>query len=118
MSQEVWRNKTESISSLDRLARNTLTMDLPEARSCREAREQSRKEMHVLNEKLASQLEKSAIDQSLIDIYAYCAYYFDIALIHKYYKKRWIVANSGIQFDVRFVLFETRHLDVPISQSF
>ncbi|RTG80167.1 uncharacterized protein DC041_0012320 [Schistosoma bovis] len=61
MSQEVWRNKTESISSLDRLARNTLTMDLPEARSCREAREQSRKEMHVLNEKLASQLEKVSI---------------------------------------------------------
>ncbi|XP_018649644.1 putative intermediate filament proteins [Schistosoma mansoni] len=61
MSQEVWRSKTESLSSLDRLARNTLTMDLPEARNCREAREQSRKEMHVLNEKLASQLEKMRI---------------------------------------------------------
>ncbi|KAH8862288.1 Intermediate filament protein A [Schistosoma japonicum] len=61
MSQEYWRNKTESTSSLDRLARNTLSMDLPEARSCREAREQSRKDMHNLNEKLASQLEKMRI---------------------------------------------------------
>ncbi|CAH8528441.1 unnamed protein product [Heterobilharzia americana] len=59
MSKEPWNStKTGSISSLDRLARSTLSMDLPEARSCREAREQSRKEMHVLNEKLASQLEK------------------------------------------------------------
>ncbi|CAH8843341.1 unnamed protein product [Trichobilharzia szidati] len=61
MSQELWRSKTGSVSSLDRLAKSTLSMDLPEARNCREAREQSRKEMHVLNEKLASQLEKMRI---------------------------------------------------------
>ncbi|KAG5449233.1 Intermediate filament protein B, variant 4 [Clonorchis sinensis] len=47
-----------SINSLDGLARSTISLEVPEARSCREAREQSRKEMHVLNEKLASQLEK------------------------------------------------------------
>lgn len=47
-----------SMNSLDRLARSTLSLNVPEAKTCREAREQSRKEMHVLNEKLAAQLEK------------------------------------------------------------
>ncbi|KAA0194945.1 Neurofilament protein [Fasciolopsis buskii] len=51
-------NQAGSYGSLDNLARSTMSLDVPEARNCREAREQSRKEMHALNEKLASQLEK------------------------------------------------------------
>ncbi|KAF7257963.1 hypothetical protein EG68_04617 [Paragonimus skrjabini miyazakii] len=55
--QQRWK-QLGSLGSLDGLARSTVSLDVPEARSCREAREQSRKEMHFLNEKLASQLEK------------------------------------------------------------
>ncbi|VDP65696.1 unnamed protein product [Schistosoma mattheei] len=57
----------------------------------------------------------TAIDQSVIGICVSCAYCLDIALIHKHYKQRWIVASSGIQ-DARFVLVGTRQLDVPASQ--
>ncbi|VDO60279.1 unnamed protein product [Schistosoma margrebowiei] len=37
-------------------------------------------------------------------------------LLAYHYKQRWILPNSGIQ-DVRFVLFGTHQLDVPVSQS-
>ncbi|THD20852.1 70 kDa neurofilament protein [Fasciola hepatica] len=57
-SQDNRWNQAGSYGSLDNLARSTMSLDVPEARTCREAREQSRKEMHVLNEKLASQLER------------------------------------------------------------
>ncbi|CAL8091582.1 unnamed protein product [Calicophoron daubneyi] len=55
--QQRWK-QIGSMGSLDGLARSTISLDVPEARNCREAREQSRVEMHALNEKLASQLEK------------------------------------------------------------
>ncbi|VDO92857.1 unnamed protein product [Schistosoma curassoni] len=60
---------------------------------------------------------RTAIDHSLIDICASCVHCLDIALINSLYKQRWIVASSGIQFDVHFVLFGTRQLYVPASQN-
>ncbi|VDP65542.1 unnamed protein product, partial [Schistosoma mattheei] len=59
---------------------------------------------------------KTAIDQSFIGMSACCVYCLDIALNHKHYKQRRLVASSGTQ-DARFVLFGTRQLDVPASQS-
>ncbi|VDP57570.1 unnamed protein product, partial [Schistosoma margrebowiei] len=49
----------------------------------------------------------TAIGQSLVGICASCADCFDEALSQKLFKQRWIVANSEIRFDTRFVLFET-----------
>ncbi|VDP76403.1 unnamed protein product [Schistosoma mattheei] len=58
----------------------------------------------------------TAIDQSLIGICTSCADCLDIAWSHKLYKQRSIVANSEIE-EAPFVVFGTRQLDVPASQS-
>ncbi|VDP45567.1 unnamed protein product [Schistosoma margrebowiei] len=55
----------------------------------------------------------TTIGQSHVGICTSCADCLDIALSHKLFKQRWIVANIGIQ-DLRFVLFGTRQLDVAV----
>lgn len=40
---------------------------------------------------------RAAIDQSLIEICELCADFLDIALSHKYYKKRWMVTSNRIE---------------------
>ncbi|TPP67588.1 hypothetical protein FGIG_03874 [Fasciola gigantica] len=73
-SQDNRWNQAGSYGSLDNLARSTMSLDVPEARICREAREQSRKEMHVLNEKLASQLERVSGKTTWLQVFAYIKY--------------------------------------------
>ncbi len=43
--------------SLERLTRSAFELDIPDMRTTREERERSRREMHLLNEKLADQVE-------------------------------------------------------------
>ncbi|VDP28661.1 unnamed protein product [Schistosoma curassoni] len=59
---------------------------------------------------------RTAIDQSRVGICASFADCPDITLSYKLFKQEWIVASSGIQ-EARFILFGTRQLDVPASQS-